>query len=48
MQDEFKTHMVLDGFQVAGGQRRPTKLTLHQEGIPAGGGARARIGRERI
>lgn len=40
MQDEFKTHMVLDGFQVAGGQRRPTKLTLDLEGIAADGGAR--------
>ena len=40
MQDEFKTHMVLDGFQVAGGQRRPTKLTLDQEGISADGGER--------
>ncbi|MDG1050593.1 MAG: M48 family metallopeptidase [Planctomycetota bacterium] len=39
MQDEFKTHMVLDGFQVAGGQRRPTKLTLDLEGIAADGGA---------
>ena len=38
MQDEFKTHMVLDGFHVAGGQRRPTKLTLDQEGISADGG----------
>ena len=40
MQDEFKTHMVLDGFHVAGGQRRPTKLTLDLEGIAADGGVR--------
>jgi hypothetical protein len=40
MQDEFKTHMVLDGFHVAGGQRRPTKLTLDLEGISVEGGAR--------
>ena len=39
MQDEFKTHMVLDGFHVAGGQRRPTKLTLDLEGISVDGGA---------